>query len=153
MFGAGFSINSLLQALSSAPPSTLARVHHLNLDGCSEIAEASLLDLLKRCRNVRALRGSGLRCVTEAVAKVIGGLPCLRYLDVSNCDLNDGTAGALFVALQEKGTIRKLSIANGAGLTDKGMKQFGETIAGLLTDFCMAGCFRVTDAGIMMIAL
>ena len=49
-------------------------------------------------------------------------------------------------------SIRKLSVANAGGLTDEGVKQIGATVAATLEDFCMAGCFKVTDLGLMLVS-
>ncbi|GMI52026.1 hypothetical protein TeGR_g7319 [Tetraparma gracilis] len=153
MFGAGSSINTALAALAATPLATRRRIRHLNLDGCDMITGDALTNMLSALPELRALRGNGLACLTEEIAGIIGALPKLRYLDLSNTSIDDEVGGALFVALAKCASIRKLSISSAAGLTDAGMKIFGECgLAALLEDFCMAGCFRVTDQGVMMIA-
>lgn len=76
----------------------------------------------------------------------------LRYLDLSNTNMDDEKVAALTNSAKANGArVKKLSLANAGGLTDEGIKQIGATLAGSLTDFCMAGCFKITDLGLMLV--
>ena len=84
----------------------------------------------------------------------IGRCKRLRYLDLSNANMDDGGVKAMTEEMKANGieSLKKLSVANAGGLTDEGVKQIGATVAATLEDFCMAGCFKVTDLGLMLVS-
>lgn len=81
---------------------------------------------------------------------------------MSNTNLDDERLRVLLNAFQQNDVkLRKLSIANCGALTDQGLKAIGKenerekasgTLSSTLIDFCMSGCYRVTDLGLMLIS-
>ncbi len=152
MFGASSSLNDAALAIVSAPASVRLNIRCINLDGCADMTSETITKLAAALPNLRSIRANGLEGLKPDSASTIGSLKNLKYLDLSNSNLNDETTRSLCVSLSSSGSIRYLSIAN-AALTDSGMKHLGSTVAKHLVDFCMAGCFRVTDNGCMLMQL
>ena len=150
------AINWVAKTISLLSFNKRAAIHSLNLDGCVNLDEKTLVVLLASLPNLLNLRLNGLvSCVGEQACVVIGTLKRLRYLDMSNCALNDRRLETLVSTLAKiKVRVRKLNIANSGALTDEGLKVIGKDggVASTLVDFCMSGCFRITDLGLMLIS-
>ncbi|GMH98326.1 hypothetical protein TrVE_jg12912 [Triparma verrucosa] len=154
IIGAGLALGAAVKAVVNMPAEKRSRVRSLNLDGCLTLTEGSFVELLSVLPNLMSLRCSGLTCIGEEGCAAIGRCKRLRYLDLSNANMSDGGVKAMTEEMKANGieSLKKLSVANAGGLTDEGVKQIGATVAATLEDFCMAGCFKVTDLGLMLVS-
>ena len=158
VFGGSAGINSVICALAaSCQLAKTAQIRILNLDGCVSLSEAGMVKCLNAVPNLVSLRANGARCFGEECAEAIRPLKKLRYLDLGNCGLTDAVFIKLCQVMEESGIrLRKFSIANSGELTDNGLKFIGGAhgpgITSTLHDLCIAGCFRVTDLGIMSLS-
>ncbi|GMH92651.1 hypothetical protein TL16_g12410 [Triparma laevis f. inornata] len=153
--GAGLALGSAISAVAHMPLEKRAKVKTINLDGCLSLTEQAFVELLSVLPNLMNLRCGGLTCIGNDGCTAIGRCKRLRYLDLSNATtLSDEGVKTMTEEMKANGinSIRKLSVANAGGLTNEGVKQIGATVAATLEDFCMAGCFKVTDLGLMLVS-
>ena len=126
IIGAASALGAVIDAMTRMPEGKRKRVKSLNLEGCISLKEEEFMKLIKAFDNLMNLRCAGLTCLGADGCIAIGTRRRLRYLDLSNTDMNDEKVAALTNSAKDNGArIKKFSIANAGGITDEGIKVSG----------------------------
>lgn len=120
------------------------KLEKLDLSECKDLNDRSLIVLLSRCPNLRAVDFTGCRQLTDATAKALPNFPDLHKVNLSSSQITDTAPLSLCRNL------RVLNLRRCHKLTDAKV----EALSSLpdLLDLDLSVCFHLTDATAVSLA-